>query len=86
MKRKNPVGPSGRFVDIESMQGIAAQVIKHLPSPRILGIVTADMLLSRLYPEDLWNCGGVEVRADGVPYAEILPMLRDFTRSTSTKS
>jgi 3-dehydroquinate dehydratase type I len=61
------------------MQGIAAQVIKHLPSPRILGILTAEMLASRRYPEDLWTCGGVELRADGVPFPDILPVLRDFT-------
>ena len=61
------------------MQGIAAQVIKHLPSPRILGIVTAEMLQSRRYPENLWTCGGLELRADGLPYADILTVLRDFT-------
>jgi 3-dehydroquinate dehydratase type I len=61
------------------MPGIAAQVIKHLPSPRILGILTAEMLASRRYPEDLWTCGGVELRADGVPFPDILPVLQDFT-------
>jgi len=61
------------------MQGIGAQVIKHLPSPRILGIVTAEMLVARGYPEDLWNCGGIELRADGVPVSDIGACLRDFT-------
>ena len=37
------------------------------------------MLKSRRYPKDLWECGGVELRADGVPYSEILTVLRDFT-------
>lgn len=61
------------------MQGIAAQVIKHLPSPRILGIVTAEMLAARVYPEDLWNCGGIELRTDGMPVEDIQAALRDFT-------
>ncbi len=37
------------------------------------------MLQSRRYPEDLWTCGGVELRADGLPYSDILTALRDFT-------
>ena len=37
------------------------------------------MLASRHYPDELWTCGGVELRADGVPVPDVLPILRDFT-------
>jgi 3-dehydroquinate dehydratase type I len=43
-----------------------------------LGIVTADMLVSRRYPAALWACGGVEVRADGVPPDDIAGVVADF--------
>ena len=46
--------------------------------PVVLGIVTADMLRAREYPEALWSCGGVELRADGVPPEEILDAVKAF--------
>jgi 3-dehydroquinate dehydratase type I len=44
-----------------------------------LGIVTAEMLRARSFPDALWTCGGVELRADGVPPHEIPEAVADFT-------
>jgi 3-dehydroquinate dehydratase-1 len=68
------------------MPVIAAQITNHRPSPRILGIVTAEMLLARRYPEPLWACGGVELRVDGTPPEEIAGVLKDFTREKKLRS
>jgi 3-dehydroquinate dehydratase type I len=55
-----------------------AQTTKAPPKPCILGIVTADMLLRRRYPDALWRCGGVELRADGVAPDLIAGAVSDF--------
>ncbi len=36
------------------------------------------MLAARRYPENLWVCDGVEIRADGLPPAEVLPAVEAF--------
>lgn len=59
-------------------RGIVAQTTKAPPKPCILGIVTAEMLLQRRYPDALWRCGGVELRADGVPPDRIAGAVSDF--------
>ncbi len=46
--------------------------------PLILGILTAPMLADCRYPEDVWICGGIELRADGLPLDAILPALEAF--------
>jgi 3-dehydroquinate dehydratase type I len=55
-----------------------AQTTKAPHKPCILGIVTADMLVRRRYPDALWRCGGVELRADGVPADAIAGAVSDF--------
>jgi 3-dehydroquinate dehydratase type I len=44
----------------------------------ILGIITARMLALRRYPAGLWQCDGVELRADGLPPAEIISAVEAF--------
>ena len=43
--------------------------------PLILGILTAPMLAERRYPESVWNCDGVELRADGLSAGGVLQIL-----------
>ncbi len=45
----------------------------------IFGIVTASMLAARRYPENLWVCDGIELRADGLPPNEIDEALEAFS-------
>ncbi|HAO99146.1 MAG TPA: hypothetical protein DCQ83_03785 [Fibrobacteres bacterium] len=47
-------------------------------SPLILGIVGASRLADRRYPEAVWACGGVELRADGLPIDGVLPAIEGF--------
>lgn len=54
------------------------QITKAPPPPCILGIVTADMLVHNRYPDALWQCGGVELRADGIPPDDIAGAVADF--------
>ena len=46
--------------------------------PCVLGIVDAGMLASRRVPDALWACGGVELRADGLPPDELAAAVADF--------
>ena len=55
-----------------------SQTTKAPPAPCILGIVTADMLAARQYPAALWACGGIELRADGMPVDAIGGAVADF--------
>ncbi len=55
-----------------------AQTTKAPPKPCILGIVTADMLAARQYPPSLWECGGVELRADGLNPDLVAGAVSDF--------
>lgn len=36
------------------------------------------MLRERRHPEKLWECGGIELRADGLSFDEVLPAVRAF--------
>jgi 3-dehydroquinate dehydratase type I len=62
-----------------------AQTTKAPLAPCILGIVTADMLVTRRYPAALWICGGIELRADGVPVADIAGAVADFDAEKSRR-
>jgi 3-dehydroquinate dehydratase type I len=55
-----------------------AEGTKKPPAPLILGIVTARMLAGRRYPESVWKCDGVELRADGLPPDGVLPAVEAF--------
>lgn len=60
-----------------------------LPAPPcILGIVTADMLRRDgrdRFPDALWTCGGVELRADGLPPDAIAAAVADFDAEKSRR-
>jgi 3-dehydroquinate dehydratase type I len=60
------------------LRGIVAQTTKALPNPCILGVVDATMLARREWPAALWTCGGVELRADGMPPEAIADAVSDF--------
>jgi 3-dehydroquinate dehydratase-1 len=47
-------------------------------TPCILGVVNAEMLARRRWPDALWQCGGVELRADGLPPDDIAGTVADF--------
>ena len=44
----------------------------------ILGILTASMLAERRYPEGVWDCDGIELRADGLPATAVVSAGQDF--------
>jgi 3-dehydroquinate dehydratase type I len=67
------------------LRGIVAQITKAPPAPCILGIVTAAMLRDGRYPEALWSCGGVELRADGVPPESVAAVVADFDAEKSRR-
>jgi 3-dehydroquinate dehydratase type I len=54
-------------------------------APCVLGIVDAAMLAARRWPEGLWECGGVELRADGLPPAAIAAAVADFDAERSRR-
>ena len=58
---------------------------KPLP-PLILGIVTARMLAARRYPPTAWECGGVELRADGLPGKDVIPALASFAAEKARRN
>jgi 3-dehydroquinate dehydratase type I len=44
----------------------------------IFGIITAPMLAARRYPAGVWECDGVELRADGLPPSEVVGAVESF--------
>jgi 3-dehydroquinate dehydratase-1 len=54
------------------------QTTKRPLDPLVLGVVTAEMLRARAWPEALWTCGGVELRADGLEPEAIPAAVADF--------
>lgn len=61
------------------------QTTKAPPNPCVLGVVTAEMLRAGRYPDALWRCGGVELRADGVPVDGIAGAVADFDAEKSRR-
>lgn len=55
-----------------------AQITKAPFPPCVLGVLSADGLSSRRYPASLWECDGVELRADGMPADAIAAAVADF--------
>lgn len=56
------------------------------PNPLVLGIATARMLGERRFPDALWACGGVELRADGLPVEDIVAAVKDFTEEKTRRA
>lgn len=49
-----------------------------VPTPCVLGIVDAGMLAARRWSSSLWECGGVELRADGLLPEDVAAAVADF--------
>ncbi len=65
--------------------GQVTKALSTTPEPCVLGIVTAGALASRGWPDALWACGGIELRADGLPPDEIAAAVADFDSERSRR-
>ncbi len=61
------------------------QTTKALSEPCVLGIVDSVMLAGRRWPDALWACGGIELRADGLPAEAIAAAVADFDAERSRR-